>query len=500
MGVLVGERELRAERTRQYATTTFLRGALVSLGLTLLAGLVAVLYYVPAAFPWVRSVGLEFAQLRPLHTTFASAWIFLGGLAVVHRYLQERGGLVSKPEKFRLLVQVLCWGAAGAGIFVSLLNGVFSGREYMGYHPSLSILIAVGWVCFGWNFFRITARGFLQQPIYVTMWGVGVCFFLYTFAEQHLWLIPGVFEEPLVDTRLQWKACGTLVGSFNLFVYGTLYYVGEKLTEDRSYAQSRLAYSLFGVGLLNSFTNFAHHTYHLPQSHAVKWISFVISMIEIIILARVLFDLSAAVKKARPTSFHATRFFLSAAKWWTMAIIGSALLLSIPPLNALVHGTHVVTGHAMGSEIGIDSMALFAAVSFLLGERLQRRQRPTDCLDDGWVRTGAIGVNVASATLVTWLTISGSITGYYRYLALPAPAWLGTAQPYLFAGAGGATALFLVVLLWRWLPLAFLRRAAWAGDREPAGVGRQETLAAEGLATAGAEAQRTAVSTTSDLG
>ena len=30
-----------------------------------------------------------------------------------------------------------------------------------------------------------------------------------------------------------------------------------------------------GIGLLNSFTNYAHHTYHLPQSHVVKWVAFV---------------------------------------------------------------------------------------------------------------------------------------------------------------------------------------------------------------------------------
>lgn len=491
MGVLIDDARPAeaAVRTRQYATTTFLRGALVSLGLALTAGLVAVLYYVPGAFPWVRSAGLEFTALRPLHTTFASAWIFLGGLAVVHHFLESRGGFVSRSEKTRLLVQVSCWALAGAGILLTMLFGVFSGREYMGFHPAFSILIAIGWVCFGWNFFRVTARGFLQQPIYVTMWGVGICFFLYTFAEQHLWLIPGVFGEPIVDTRLQWKACGTLVGSFNLFVYGTLYYVGEKLSGDRGYAQSRLAYALFGVGLINSFTNFAHHTYHLPQSPAVKWISFVISMIEVIILARVLFDLAAAVKKARPDSFHATRFFLTAAKWWTMAILTTSIFLSFPPLNSLVHGTHVVTGHAMGATIGIDTMALFAAVSFLLGDRLQRRRQSDALLDGRWIHASAVGVNLSSATLVTWLTISGSITGYHRYLALPAPAWLGTAQPYLFAGAGGVTALFLVMLLRRWLPLAFLRRRP-AAARVASGA-LQEASASQAGAVQAATSQVT---------
>ena len=61
-----------------------------------------------------------------------------------------------------------------------------------------------------------------------------------------------VFADPLTDLRIQWKACGTLVGSFNLFVYGALYYVGERLSGDERAARSRLSYALFGVGLIAS--------------------------------------------------------------------------------------------------------------------------------------------------------------------------------------------------------------------------------------------------------
>jgi len=72
------------------------------------------------------------------------------------------------------------------------------------------------------------------------MWGVGVLFFIFTFLEEHAWLLPDVFAAPIVDLRVQWKATGTLVGSFNLFVYGILYYVAEKLSGDERYAHSNL--------------------------------------------------------------------------------------------------------------------------------------------------------------------------------------------------------------------------------------------------------------------
>ncbi len=40
--------------------------------------------------------------------------------------------------------------------------------------------------------------------------------------------------------------------TFNLFVYGSLYYIGERVSGDDRYAHSKLAYALFAVGLVNN--------------------------------------------------------------------------------------------------------------------------------------------------------------------------------------------------------------------------------------------------------
>jgi hypothetical protein len=289
------------------------------------------------------------------------------------------------------------------------------------------------------------------------MWGVGVLFFLYTFLEQHVWLFKGVFTSPIVDLRIQWKATGTLVGSFNLFVYGTLYYVGEKLSGDEDYAYSKMAYALFGVGLLNSFTNFAHHTYHIPQSEVVKWISFIVSMTEAIILIRVMSDIARMSSRRKGDPFNSTRCFIVAARWWTCAMLFTSLLLSVPPLNALVHGTHVVTAHAMGTEIGIDSMVLFAAVSWILSEFLTRRTGADAVLHSPSMRFRIVGLNVMAAALIVWLNISGIIVGYMRYQLLPPPEWLQSCNYYVFVGVGSGTALFLMALVATWLRIAFGR-------------------------------------------
>lgn len=447
---------------RRFATMTFLRGGLIAIGVTLAAGILGALYSIPTLAPALQGWGLDMRQLRPIHTTFASAWIFLGGVAVVHRWLQDHGGAATPGDRIRLRIQVACWAIAGAGILATLLMRIGSGREYMGFHPIFSVFILAGWIAYTWNFFRVAGPGFFHRPVYMTMWGVGMLFFIYTFVEQHAYLLPAVFGDPVHDLRVQWKATGTLVGSFNLFVYGSIVYIGERISRDPTYGHSRIAYALLGVGLLNSFTNFAHHTYHLPQDHLVKWISFVVSMTEVIILARAVSDLWRLVRGRRDGPFCAARGAFAASKYWTVGILFSSVLISVPPLNAIIHGTYVVTGHAMGATIGIDTMVLLGAVIWIIGEHLRASEGETasEVLHTPGVRLTVIGLNLAVVALVGWLHVSGAVTGVTRLGLAPdepylAPAWLAAWNGVIFASTGALVLLFFSLLLARLVPTAF---------------------------------------------
>jgi nitric oxide reductase subunit B len=445
------------------------------MAVTLVFGLLGALYSIPWLAPFFQGLGLDLRHLRPVHTTFASAWIFLGGVTVVHRYLQDHGGEASAGDRWRLRVQVLTWAAAGLGILVTLMMGVGSGREYVGFHPAFSALILAGWLCFAWNFFRLVGRGFWSGPVYLTMWGVGTLLFVYTFLEQHAYLLSGVFADPVHDLRVQWKATGTLVGSFNLFVYGTVIYIGERISRDPSYGHSKTAYALFGVGLLNSFTNFAHHTYHLPQRELVKWIAFVVSMMEIVILLRAVWDLWRVVMRREGREFCATRGSFAAAKWWTGAILFTSVLISIPPVNALIHGTYVVTGHAMGATIGIDTMILVGAAIWVLAEYLRARDGSAagDVLHGRDMRVAIVGLNVSVAALVIWLHVSGLTTAITRAAFAPGetyvpPGWLTAWSGVVFAATGALALAFFGRVLDRMIPLAF-RRFPVGGVRGSAG-------------------------------
>jgi len=446
---------MTGDPSRQHATLTFLRGAVIALSIALIAGLLGFIYYIPRVAPVMQKLGIEFAGLRSIHTTFVVAFIFLASVGVVHRYFEDVAGAMGAGERLRTRAQVILWAIAGGGILGSLLGGVFSGREYIGFHPVFSIPILLGWLLFAWNFYSNLGKGLLHRPVHVSMWAVGVVFFTYTFIEQHAWMLDRVYADPLVDLRVQWKATGTLVGSFNLFVYGSLYYLGVKLSNDESYAHSRLAYALFGVGLLNSFTNFGHHTYHLPQNHAVKWISFVISMTEIIILTRVVWDITAMLWSRCPGPACPIRWFLASVKWWTAYILATSIVISIPPFNALIHGTTVVMGHAMGATIGIDAMVLFAAMTWITIEMYRRHGIAPMVLESVKFRRWIIGLNIGVVVLIGSLTIYGLIASVYRYQGLGEPGWVLGSRHYVLAGAGLIAALFFGKMLNAWGGLLF---------------------------------------------
>ena len=451
-----------ADPVRQFATVMFIRGGLIAMGVTLVGGILGAFYSVPALAPSFQSIGLDLRQLRPIHTAFASAWIFLGGVAVVHRWLQDHGGVATAGDRWRLRVQVASWAIAGTGILLTLTMGIGSGREYVGFHPVFSVFILIGWICFVWNFFRVAGPDFFSRPLYLTMWGVGMLLFVVTFVEQHLYLLPSFFGNPVQDLQVQWKATGTLVGSFNLFVYGAVIYIGERISRDPRYGHSKLAYALFAIGLLNSFTNFAHHSYHLPQDHIVKWISFVVSMLEITILCRVVYELWKLVNATDEQAFCAARGSFAASKHWTVFILLSAVLISIPPLNAIIHGTYVVTGHAMGATIGIDTMILLGAIIWILGEHLQAREGElaSTVLHTPSMKRVVVGLNLGVAALVLWLHVSGVITGVTRAGFAPGetyvpPAWLAAWNGIVFAATGVVALVFFVLLLARLIPIAF---------------------------------------------
>ena len=445
--------------------------ALVGCAVTILSGMAAALTYTGFE-PVLRSLGFTLQHFRSVHDTFAFGWVFLGGAAVVYFYLYREYGEPSAAARKRIVWNVILWTVAGVGIVVTLLAGQFSGREYLGHHPIFSLLIIAGWFLFARNYFE-RSRRLKGRPVYIYMWSVGILLFFVTFIEGHLYLLDAVSDRPVRDLAIQWKSAGTLVGAFNQIAYGSCMYIACCINGDDKYAYSRPAFALLWVGLLNTFANYGHHTYHLPQSAWIHWISFIVSMLEIVILAKVFLDLLALRRTSAATNdFRISDGFLRSTTAWIFLMLTLSLLISVPPLNALIHGTHVVVAHSMGSMIGIDSMILWAAISYLLWY-LVGADHPV--VSGARVRLAIPFINVF--LLVFWLAylIRGLAAGWIQYFGPSAPDFsvlIEDTFPLVMVVSGFGLAVTVLWMLAHWLvalgPLARATTVTAARGARPA--------------------------------
>jgi nitric oxide reductase subunit B len=210
--------------------------------LGLLFGLLVGLHYTPFAST-LNGIGLRLTALRPLHTGATVGWIFFAGMAMVYRWMFEHladrftagepgAAQIAKGVARRAELQRWVWGCVAVIAAIALASGYSTGRQYLEYPPILSIPIVVGWLMYAVNFALVTRFRLREMPVYAWMWGTSVFLFLWTFAEAHAWLLDALASRPVRDLAIQWKAAGALVGSFNLLVYGSVSWLGTRLSGD----------------------------------------------------------------------------------------------------------------------------------------------------------------------------------------------------------------------------------------------------------------------------
>jgi nitric oxide reductase subunit B len=444
------------------ASTGVIRLLLATTGclvITCLCGILAALHYT-GAFSWLRSNGLTFQTLRPLHTTFGVAWIMLAGMAMTYTYIvNERSKFFNDVSHHiaRSAKGILAlWIIAALAMITFHGMGRYTGREYISFPPAISVLVLTGWCVYLRSIWKAGMLNLGELPVYVWMWVVGAFLFIYTFIEAHAYLMPFLLNRPIRTLAIEWKSYGMLVGAMNLLVYGGMMYLAELLDAENKYSRSSLAFSLFFLGLTSSFTNFAHHTYHLPQSEWVKWISFVTSMAELVILFKVLRDLTKLGQaKGRNLAGPTVNLLLNSTTVWTATQLVFAILISIPPINSLLHGTLAILAHSMGSIVGIDTMAMLAVICYL-----SQKQAPKGFQFNH--QSASFGVKLLNSGLcVMWLTLvmQGLNSGLALFLQGQLPEWkhFFSWLPLSFAGSGAAVATGIFLILGPTV------RVLWAG-------------------------------------
>ena len=310
---------------------------------------------------------LSFQKTRPLHVYLVINFIFSTAAGCIYYFLPAATGKKLYSLKlgiiqFSLQVFILL-------IIVSFFfAGKFSGREYLEFPPWISLIILGSWVLFMINFFKTIPLTFNHVPVYIWSWSTGLIFYFITMTEAHLWLLPYFNNNIVRDLTVQWKALGSMVGSWNMLVYGTSMFVMESISGDKKINQSKTAFFFYFLGLTNLMFNWGHHTYIVPSSPIVKEVSFIISMTELLILGKIIYNFRKSYIEAKLKFHHLPFRLLSFSDGWIFLNLLLAITISIPAINLYTHGTHITVAHAMGATIGINTMLLLGSVFFILDE------------------------------------------------------------------------------------------------------------------------------------
>lgn len=374
----------------------FMVAGVLLLTVGMLFGLAGALQYLVPGF---LKQHLSFEKIRPLHVSSVIFWIILGAMGAVLTYLQQHTGrkiyspLLTKIQLIIFILSIIV-------ILISYCAGVFGGREYWEFHPLLALPIVAGWILFLINFIK-SVGSFRKQPVYIWMWLTGIVFFLFTFLESYLWIFPYFRNNVVNDMTVQWKSYGSMVGSWNMLIYGCSIYLMDKISGSKTYSHSGIAFALYFTGLFNLMFNWGHHIYLLPTHNYVKHIGYAVSMTELLILGRIIFKWRASVSTAKK-HFHQTSYrFLAAADVWIFLNLLLAIAMSIPGINAYTHGTHITVAHAMGATIGINSFLLLAITFDILNDTCQSFEPYKKLFNRAyWLTNGSL--------LIFWISLIGA--------------------------------------------------------------------------------------------
>lgn len=380
------------------AAKTFLVLAMSYLLFGLLLGVIGGFQYI---LPPFLKDKLSFQQTRPLHVYLVITWLFTAAQAGIYYYLPR---VANRPVSWQQGVWLHFILQLGVSLLIiaCFFLDYFGGREYLEFPPLFGGCILLSWIPFTINFFFTLKPNYKTAPVYIWMWSTGIIFFFITLVESYLWLLDFFQTNIVRDMTVQWKAMGTMVGSWNMLIYGTGMYVMEQTSGNSKPSRSPLAFFFYFLGLTNLMFNWGHHTYIIPSAPWIKNIAYIISMTELLILAHLIMQWRKTMSEARKNYHRMPYRLLSYADAWILLNLTLAIIISVPAWNYYTHGTHITVAHAMGATIGINTMLLLASVFYII-----KKERP-EAFEKRklWVGKGIVITNIA--LLVFWASMLGS--------------------------------------------------------------------------------------------
>lgn len=334
--------------------------ALSCLLLGLLFGLAGSLQYILPG--WLKDQ-FSFVKMRPLHVFLVTQWISAAAVGSMYYFIPRIG---NRPLYSPLLARLHLWFQVLIVTIAvgSFFMGRFTGREYLEFPVWLIGLMITGWLFAGINLIGTLKPKYNKAPVYVWSWSTGILFFIITLTEASLWQLDHFNANVIRDITVQWKALGSMVGAWNMMIYGSAVYVMCRISGSDEMARSKPAFFFYFLGMANLMFNWGHHTYIVPASPVIKYTAYIISMTELLILFNMIWKWQKSLNK-EDRERHVSWRLLKFTDYWIMFNLALAISISVPALNAFTHGTHITVAHAMGATIGINTTILLAAGYFI---------------------------------------------------------------------------------------------------------------------------------------
>ncbi|MDP3354231.1 MAG: cbb3-type cytochrome c oxidase subunit I [Flavobacteriaceae bacterium] len=336
--------------------------------LSLIALILGSLFGVLAGFQYILPDFLKellpFTKMRPFHDSSVTSWIILAAIGSIYFVLSNLEGMTIFSPKLTK-IHFYLFLVIGIAIYISIGTGYMGGREYLAFIPILILPIIIGWVLFGYNYYKTVLNQVKNWPVYYWMWGTGIVFMIFHLVEAHFWFSPYFRENFVRDLTVQWKSYGSFVGSWNQLVYGLSIYIMAKIKNDNSIGRGKLPFFFYFLGLTNLMFGWAHHTYIIPTQPWIRYVAYGISMTEWIILGYMIYSWKKSLSEEKKENNTLAYKFLMAADFWIFINLILALLISIPIINFFSHGTHITVAHSMGTTIGINTTILLSTLFYI---------------------------------------------------------------------------------------------------------------------------------------
>jgi len=333
----------------------------------LIVGVVAIM--IAAKFVWPEMLGtvamLSYGRLRPLHVNgMLFGWLLAADMGLTYYLVPRLCGVKLWSEKLGLATAIL-WNAIILGAVVSLLMGWNQGWEYAELPLPLDVLVVVAWIMFGINIFATVATRKYQQ-MYVSLWyTMGTI--LWTAFVYLTGNFATLFTTGVNQANLNWMYVHNAVGLiFTPVGLALAYYFIPKAGNIPLYSHKLSMIGFWSLAFFYVWTG-AHHMLHGPISQWLQTISIAFSLMLIMPVWSVVYNLFATMKGNWPRTRDNVplKFLMSGVVFYLLTCFQGPMH-SLRSVNAIVSKTDWIPGHAHMAVLGAFSFFAIAGTLYVI--------------------------------------------------------------------------------------------------------------------------------------